>query len=197
MRALMHLVWTWKDPLRRRALNQIRVMEEFGYPTSVIVKAILERGCPFPDAGTLMIHLEESENREDGEIAPSVTKADEKTTENPQAEATHPDPIKPAEKTTVNPPETITREERRRKIESETYRLYMHSVCSICRERKKTFVLLPCSHLELCNHCVNKTFNCPQCKDPIHDKIKIYETCFSNLFRIRLFFYQYFFWLHI
>lgn len=44
--------------------------------------------------------------------------------------------------------------------------------CKVCRRAQATFVNLPCSHLTVCDSCIQN--NCVICNNVIEEKIKVY-----------------------
>ena len=61
-------------------------------------------------------------------------------------------------------------------LTEETELLYKQSRCAVCRENKRCFVTLPCSHLTLCLRCEPKTRHCPlpDCQQFIECTIQTY-----------------------
>lgn len=55
----------------------------------------------------------------------------------------------------------------REELEKETCRLQRSTKCGKCHVNDRTHVLLPCSHLALCNSCVLTERTCPLCQQLI------------------------------
>ncbi|KAG8234159.1 hypothetical protein J437_LFUL014949 [Ladona fulva] len=51
-------------------------------------------------------------------------------------------------------------------------------LCSVCRERRKSVIVLPCRHLCMCDECVSVVAQisrmCPLCRCPIVNTLKVY-----------------------
>ena len=46
--------------------------------------------------------------------------------------------------------------------------------CSICMDRPKTVLFLPCKHFKCCMECAAKCDRCPICMRNVMDRLKIY-----------------------
>ena len=66
----------------------------------------------------------------------------------------------------------------RAKLLTETAHLLKTSMCRMCKTARVSRVLLPCSHLSLCEVCVLTAIRCPCCEETILQTIK---TFFSYL----------------
>ena len=73
-------------------------------------------------------------------------------------------------------PETPKKPRRKLSLRTETEIMYMQSVCLMCQKHRRGFVLLPCSHLAVCEKCVSKTIRCPRsdCGEHVTDVIRTY-----------------------
>lgn len=51
-----------------------------------------------------------------------------------------------------------------------------HHLCTICIEREKNILLLPCKHLCLCRKCFkdNNLYECPMCRTPIESHLDVF-----------------------
>ena len=63
-----------------------------------------------------------------------------------------------------------------RSLLKETAFLYSKSKCASCKEAPRERVLLPCSHLALCNYCYFVMKHCPLCKEEYSDGIRTFIT---------------------
>lgn len=48
-------------------------------------------------------------------------------------------------------------------------------VCKICMDEEMNVVFMPCSHLVSCHNCAVKIFNCPLCRTPVINKMKVFR----------------------
>lgn len=48
-------------------------------------------------------------------------------------------------------------------------------LCRICFEGEISVVLLPCRHRVLCSSCSEKCKKCPICRDPIGERLPVYD----------------------
>lgn len=59
-----------------------------------------------------------------------------------------------------------------------TNELTTNPICLICCENNREIVLMPCNHLCYCQQCGSnpsiRVQNCPYCREPVHNAIKIY-----------------------
>eukprot|EP01012_Entosiphon_sulcatum_P046387 TRINITY_DN6227_c0_g1_i1.p1 TRINITY_DN6227_c0_g1~~TRINITY_DN6227_c0_g1_i1.p1 ORF type:complete len:650 (-),score=60.58 TRINITY_DN6227_c0_g1_i1:19-1968(-) len=49
------------------------------------------------------------------------------------------------------------------------------ALCCVCMENEKDTVLLPCSHLAVCNPCSQTLSLCPVCRTAIESKVRVYQ----------------------
>ncbi|XP_035661795.1 RING finger protein B-like [Branchiostoma floridae] len=48
-------------------------------------------------------------------------------------------------------------------------------VCSVCHTKRRSHLIQPCGHYNSCETCLLQLTGCPLCKEPIQQKIKVYE----------------------
>ena len=46
--------------------------------------------------------------------------------------------------------------------------------CVVCMVNKKTVLLLPCKHVSVCKQCSWKLTECPSCRKPIEDRVRVF-----------------------
>lgn len=46
--------------------------------------------------------------------------------------------------------------------------------CVACKCQQVDVVLQPCHHLCVCHNCSPKVVDCPVCRKPVHDKVKVH-----------------------
>lgn len=132
--------------------RQLTVACEFGWP-ELIVKQVLQEQS-FQNAECLIEFLEENEEKL---LAADKDLIASKCSQNFQP------------KLTVNMP---LRKEL--KLKEQTARLYQRSLCQICGKTKRTYILLPCAHLAVCEFCIGKTDHCPNCGEAIVSNIRTF-----------------------
>ena len=49
-------------------------------------------------------------------------------------------------------------------------------LCKVCEEKELEVVLLPCAHVCLCLGCSERLSNCPICRVPIRQRLKMYQS---------------------
>jgi hypothetical protein len=62
----------------------------------------------------------------------------------------------------------------REELEKETQRLQRSGKCGKCHSNDRSHVVLPCSHLALCNSCVLTERVCPLCREDIQMIIRTF-----------------------
>ena len=137
------------------AETQYRVAVEMGFPEN-ITKRVLRKNA-FKSAGNLVDYLET--NLE-------MLEAEE---ENDKEEERQEKIETPATTSIVAALDNLS-------LRVETENLYKQSVCLVCFKRKRTFVILPCSHFTVCDFCERKTRKCPRtdCQEEIECTIRTY-----------------------
>lgn len=61
-------------------------------------------------------------------------------------------------------------------LRTETCAMYSRTLCRECHSNPLQFVVLPCSHLALCDICVKNCDYCPTCKEKIVNVIRYYRS---------------------
>lgn len=135
-----------------------------------IVRRVLQRQH-FKDAGSLLEYLDDNEEELEAEELNAP-----------------PSPVPPKHEkpklTVVIPPRNwhiVGKIEEKPPIKALTLRqetelLYKQSICLVCRKERRKYVLLPCSHLAVCDSCLFFTKRCPMksCNEPIVDSVRTY-----------------------
>jgi len=132
--------------------RQLTVACEFGWPKRIVEQVLQEQS--FLNAGGLIEYLEENEEK--------LLAADKDVIASKCSQNFRP-------KLTLNIP---LRKELN--LEKQTARLYQRSLCQICGKTKRTYILLPCAHLAVCEFCISKTDHCPNCGEAIVSNIRTF-----------------------
>lgn len=59
------------------------------------------------------------------------------------------------------------------KISSE--RLFLES-CTICLDKPREYIAIPCGHFDFCLDCIQLIQNCSSCRAPIENRVKVFKT---------------------
>ena len=170
-------LWRW------RVQRQLIVALEFGYDEK-IVKRVMKKH-EFDSSGDLIdylyTHMEELEAEEevDEEVKPEV---DEEPSPEEVPQATkHPEEqpsasLPPEEQKEVPQAPSAPPPPIERSLREETEDLYRRSVCLNCFERRRCFVVLPCSHFTICDKCEKHLKKCParDCGEVIERTVKTF-----------------------
>ena len=49
-------------------------------------------------------------------------------------------------------------------------------LCKVCEEKELEIVLIPCAHVCLCQPCGERLSQCPICRVPIKQRLKMYQS---------------------
>ena len=59
-------------------------------------------------------------------------------------------------------------------VQLENEKLKDQKLCKICMDRELSITFLPCAHLASCEECSKSLFECPICRMPINDTVKVF-----------------------
>ena len=59
-------------------------------------------------------------------------------------------------------------------VQLENEKLKDQKLCKICMDRELSITFLPCAHLASCEECSKSLFECPICRMPIQDTVKVF-----------------------
>ena len=169
-----------KWQFRERALRQIFVMTELGYPYKLSVETMYKYGHVFPKASLFIDFLDaatgvikESDIEHESTTQPFCQKLKAIQSNLPtQRQANGAGEKKLEEEEKLVKKMADLKIEKPGCLRRETEKLYQNSRCTCLN--LKCYVLLPCSHFECCETCIRKMKHCPQCKEYIMTTIKVY-----------------------
>ncbi|XP_071800461.1 E3 ubiquitin-protein ligase XIAP-like [Asterias amurensis] len=61
-------------------------------------------------------------------------------------------------------------------IEEEIERLRDEKLCKVCMDEDANMILMPCNHFVLCSSCTKLLNDCPICRTPIREVIRVYKS---------------------
>ena len=144
---LMELNHAFKQNVSSKVHHQIAI--ELGFSEKIVERAL--KKYKFKSAGDFVHYLELNED-EFAETDEVVQKA--KPEEEKMAVAAFPEKEK-----TENTQNAAVKADK--SLREETEDLYRRSICLNCFNRRRSIVILPCSHFALCEQCLKQVKKCP------------------------------------
>ena len=138
--------------LYQAAKIQERVALEFGYESDVIKQVLYEKS--FPSSGELVDYLFQLNVEEIENYQQSYCKRLEKAEMEKQR----------------------LKNDKLKSLREDTKVWYLMSKCMNCFSNERNIVILPCSHLSLCEYCSKKVYFCPVCQEKIACTIKTFQS---------------------
>ena len=147
---------------KRKGRSNLEVAIEFGWCESIARRVLNSQ--QFEDAGCFIDFLEAHESRL------VVEEMEEKRKEKSKPSVEILKGNGQAAKTPEKPRKEVD-------LREETELLYLKLKCLVCKTNKRSFVLMPCSHLTVCEKCVKKVWLCPRpdCNVRVTGEIRTYN----------------------